>query len=111
MTTAPAMSAQAQVHEEERILAGLVHHGPLTFRTIRRKVLPNADYNLVGNAIRRLQSARQAETYRLRGGPALWRITDAGRARLKLPPLQSLDAAPRPTAGTVVNTFTPEDSR
>lgn len=94
---APTMQRQAHALEEERVLAGLVHHGPLTFRTIRRKVLPNATYAVVGNAIRRLHDRKEVETFRLRGGPATWRITNAGRLRLKLPPVT---VPPAVTQGT-----------
>ena len=95
--TTPSLSRQAHAFEEERILAGLVHHGPLTYSIIRRKVLPNMGYAAVGNAIQRLADRREIETFRVPRGPATWRITDAGRARLKLPPLAGSPVTSGPT--------------
>lgn len=84
---APDGRTQVNAAEEERVLRALVHHGALSFGRIQRKVLPHADLRRCDNVLRRLANADQIVTSER--GPKVWAITDAGRARLKLPLLHA----------------------
>lgn len=100
MTEAPKSTLRAQVreHEEKVLLTWLAEHGPESFHRLHTKALPALTLRQVDNAVRRLAAQRHVATSF--GRPARWCITDAGRARLGLPPFGARVATTTTTHST-----------
>lgn len=99
----PYARTQARAIEEEQVLRALVHHGPLSFGRINRKVLSALTLRQCDLVVTRLARADQIVTSER--GPKVWSITDAGRARLGQPPFNA-----RVRSTTPPSTNTPESN-